>query len=97
QGAHGLRGDFYNDANNNGVLDFGTDTLVGERTDPAVSFDLGSAIGPVAAQDPSRALAEWTGYLTLPQPAGCAGACTSSWQLGDISSDGLKVTLVGPG
>ncbi len=79
----GLRASFYTDANNNGVIDVGTDPLVGERIDPTVSFDIGSAQRLVAGQDPHRALAEWNGFVTLP---------SGSWKLGAISSDGIKIT-----
>ncbi len=84
QGLQGLSGEYYNDNNNNGVIDSGTDVLVASKTDPTVVFDFGTA-APVGAQDLDRALARWTGFLTLPNLA-------HTWKLGDISSDGIKIT-----
>jgi RHS repeat-associated protein len=87
----GLRADFYNDTNNNGIID-SADALVGERIDSTVGFDFGSGIlaKAVAAQDPTRALGRWGGFLALPAGSTCT---TCTWQVGTISSDGLKVTL----
>jgi RHS repeat-associated protein len=82
----GLRGEFFNDTNSNGEIDSG-DVKVGERIDPTVNFDWGFAAPAVAAQDPTKALARWTGFLTLPS--------SGSWQLGAVSSDGLRVTYDG--
>jgi len=84
--AKGLRGEFYNDANSSGAIDAG-DVLVGERTDPTVSFDWGPYAQPVAAQDPAKALARWSGFITLPT--------SGNWELGAISSDGLRATVDG--
>jgi len=81
----GLLGYYYDDVNNTGVVQPG-DPLVGERVDPTIGFDWGSSAG-IAAQFANRALAQWTGYLTLPN--------NHQWKLGDISSDGLTVTLSG--
>ena len=50
-----------------------------------MSFDTES--GLVAAQNPSEVLAEWRGYLTLPT--------TATWQIGDVASDGMTVTVNG--
>lgn len=84
--ARGLRAEFFNDANASGGID-GGDVLVGERTDPTVSFDWGPFAQAVTAQDSAKALARWSGFLTLPT--------SGSWELGAISSDGLRVTLDG--
>ena len=84
--AQGLRGEFYNDTNSSGAIDTG-DVLVGERTDPTVSFDWGPFAQPVAAQDPTKALARWSGFITLPT--------SGNWELGAISSDGLRATVNG--
>lgn len=87
-GNEGLRATFYNDATTGivGEID-AADTKVGERVDPTVNFDFGSGIlaKAVAAQDPERALARWEGLLTVPS--------NGMWQLGAISSDGLKAEV----
>jgi RHS repeat-associated protein len=80
----GLRGVFFNDTNSNGQIDDGVDQQVAERIDSRINFDDLS----VLAQDQSKALARWTGFLTLPASQG-------PWQLGAISSDGLKITVDG--
>ncbi|MGH2760456.1 MAG: PA14 domain-containing protein [Actinomycetota bacterium] len=82
---NGLRAEFYNDENSSGEIDSG-DVLVGERIDPTVSFDWGSG-QLVAAHDPQRALARWTGFLTVPY--------SGTWQIGAISSAGLKASVGG--
>jgi RHS repeat-associated protein len=82
----GLRGEFYNDTNGSGAIDAG-DVKVGERIDPTVNFDWAYYARAVSAQDPARALGKWSGFLTLPS--------SGSWQLGAISSDGLRITLGG--
>ncbi len=88
EGVRGLQGDYYNDTNGNGTLDPGTDALVAERTDPSVWFNTGFPVqGIVDAQSPAKALAEWTGFLTLPN--------SDSWEIGDISSDGVTATVNG--
>lgn len=84
--SHGLRAEFYNDTNTNGEID-SNDVLVGQRVDPTVSFDWGGYAKPVAAQDPSAALARWSGFVTLP--------FDGNVQLGAISSDGLRVSVGG--
>lgn len=81
--SQGLRAEYFNDTNGNGQINDGTDLLVAERVDPTVSFGWGSTSTPVAAQDPNKALARWTGALTLP---------AGTWELGAVSSDGLRIT-----
>ncbi|MGH9185772.1 MAG: PA14 domain-containing protein, partial [Acidimicrobiales bacterium] len=87
-GNQGLRAEFFNDTNNNGEIDAG-DVKVGDRVDPTVSWDwsTGAAAKAVAAHDPNRALGRWTGFLTVPS--------TGTWQVGAISSDGLRATVNG--
>ena len=84
----GLRGEFYNDTNGSGAIDDG-DTMVADRTDPTVSFDwgTGSSAKAVAGHDPTKALARWSGFLNVPS--------TGTWQIGAISSDGLRATVGG--
>lgn len=84
-GLSGLRGRYYNDADDDGVITPGTDPLVAERTDPTVSFDLAPTEASVAGQDPARALARWEGFLSL-QPA------DHTWKLGAIAADGVTIT-----
>jgi RHS repeat-associated protein len=85
-GSQGLRGEYFNDTNGSGAIDSG-DVAVGERTDPTIGFDWGYQGKPVAAQDPTKALARWSGYLNVPT--------TGTWQVGAISSDGLRATIDG--
>jgi RHS repeat-associated protein len=77
----GLEGEFFNDTNGNGQIDDGVDQLVAKRIDPDVTFWSTSQL--VAALDPTKALARWTGEMTLP---------AGTWELGAQSSDGLKIT-----
>jgi RHS repeat-associated protein len=77
--SHGLRLEFYGDRNGNGVIDEGVDQPWGERTAAGFNSDY---LWPEYL-DADKALARWTGYLTLP---------AGTWQLGAISSDGLKIT-----
>ena len=79
----GLHAEFFNDVNSNGEID-GGDQLVAQRTDPTVDFFWGTSAA-VAGQDPTRALARWTGILNLPSGQG-------DWELGASSSDGLRIT-----
>ena len=83
---HGLRAEFYNDTNDSGSIDSG-DVLVGERVDPTVGFDWGVGARAVAAQDPTKALGRWTGFLNVPT--------TGTWEIGAISSDGLRASVDG--
>jgi RHS repeat-associated protein len=85
-GSQGLRAEFFNDTNSSGAIDAG-DVAVGERIDPTVSFDWGVWGRAVVAHDPTRALGRWTGLLTVPS--------TGTWQVGAISSDGLRATVDG--
>jgi hypothetical protein len=87
QSNRGLRGLYYNDANGNRVIEPASDPLVGERVDPTVAFDIGARQKLTTAQDPGRALAEWNGFVTLPS--------SGTWQMGAISSDGIKITSGG--
>lgn len=91
--SQGLTAEFFDDSNNSGGID-ASDVKVGQRVDPTVSFDWGTGIlaKAVAAQNPAKALARWTGQLNLPAAANPAN---TSWQLGAISSDGLRATLNG--
>jgi RHS repeat-associated protein len=82
---NGLRGEFFNDTNSNSAIDTG-DLKVGERIDPTVSFDWGTG-GAVTGQDPTKALARWTGSLALP--------ADGTWKLGAVSSDGVRITYDG--
>jgi RHS repeat-associated protein len=83
---NGLRAEFFNDTNGSGAIDAG-DLLIGQRTDPTVSFDWGTLGRAVQAHDPAKALARWTGFLNVPT--------TGDWQIGAISSDGLRATVDG--
>jgi YD repeat-containing protein len=89
QGLQGLSAEYFNDKNNNGVIDAGTDTLVATRTDATAFFDWGTSPG-VGGQDLDRALARWTGSLTLP-----SAISGHTFNVGATSSDGVRVSVGG--
>jgi RHS repeat-associated protein len=97
QSLQGLKADYFNDPNNTGSVTGSGVVLAGERVDPTVSFDsFLPPTGVVAAQDPTMALGEWNGSVTFPaggNTQNCTPACP--WQLGDISSDGLRIKVDG--
>lgn len=84
----GLTGVYYNDTNADDAttdnLGLGTDTEIGQRVDPNINFDWGST-PPMAAQNLGEADIRWSGTITF--------NASSTWALGDISSDGMQITL----
>lgn len=78
----GLAAEFFNDANGNGTIDNGVDPLVATRVDPTVHFYKSTGV-LASGQDPTRALARWSGSMSLP---------AGRWKLGGWFSDDVRIT-----
>lgn len=82
----GLQGSFYNTVG-------GSSVLVGQRIDPTVEFNLPPGQGLTAAQNPQNSSATWSGVLNM--PTGLPISSGDQVEIGEISSDGMTVTLGG--
>ncbi len=83
----GLTGSYWNDVNQNGVIDTGgPDVLAMRRTDPAIAFDW--AFGsPSPSVPPDQFMARWTGWVQVPS--------TGAWEIAVANDDWVEVSING--